>query len=92
MFFGATTVTSTRLPQMTPRASEVERRESQIQDPYPDRDLGPDVGFRPRGFEEQRPEIQRTKDRSYSAFLRSQARQTPPPPDAPVYPPALPAP
>lgn len=62
---------TTRVPELASRGSEYERRESQIQDPYPDEDLGPDVGFRPREFREQRSEVQRSKDRSYSSFLRS---------------------
>ena len=71
---------TTRLPRLTPRAAELERRESQIQDPYPDSDIGPDVDFRPRDFQQQRPETQRYKDRSYSAFVRTHTAQPTPAP------------
>lgn len=53
------------------RPAEVERREAQIQDPYPDSTFGPDTGFRPLGYTVQRAEPQRAKDRFYTAKLRS---------------------
>jgi len=84
---------TTRTPQVASRGSEYERRESQIQDPYPDRNLGPDPGFRPLGFQDQRSEVQLAKDRSYAGFIRTQAvRQPVPMPGAPVYPDSLTAP
>jgi hypothetical protein len=82
---------TTRVPELAPRGSEYERRESQIQDPYPDKELGPEVGFRPREFQQQRSEVQRSKDRSYSSFLRSRvgpAGSAAPP--AQFYPPTAP--
>ncbi|MBX3443074.1 MAG: hypothetical protein KF774_11770 [Planctomyces sp.] len=79
---------NTRLPTLASRGSEYERRESQIQDPYPDRDLGPDTGFRPREFNDQRNEVQRAKDRAYSAYIRSHTPSvTPSNPGLPTAPP-----
>jgi len=50
---------------------ETQRRAAQIQDPYPDRNTGPDMGFRPLGYQTQRSEPQETRDRYYSSFLKS---------------------
>lgn len=50
---------------------QVQRRAAQVQDPYPDASLGPNVGFRPLGFVQQRSESQQVKDRYYSGFLKS---------------------
>jgi hypothetical protein len=85
---------TTRVPQLASKGSEYERRESQIQDPYPDRNLGPDPGFRPLGFQDQRSEVQLAKDRSYAGFIRTQATVRPPvvQPGAPVYPNSVPGP
>ncbi|WP_417848312.1 hypothetical protein [Thalassoglobus sp.] len=63
---------NTRTPTVVHRPAEMERREAQIHDPYPDKVFGPDTGFRPLGFNEQRSEPQRAKDRFYTAMLRSQ--------------------
>jgi hypothetical protein len=67
---GCMNVSTTRLPFMASRGVEVERRANQIQDPFPDRDAGPEMGFRPLEYEEQRTEVQRSRDRSYAGFLR----------------------
>jgi len=50
---------------------ETQRRSAQVQDPYPDSSTGPEVGFRPLGFQEQRSEPQQVRDRYYSSFLKS---------------------
>lgn len=83
---------TTRVPQVASRGSEYERRESQIQDPYPDRNLGPDPGFRPLGFQDQRSEVQLAKDRAYAGFIRTQATVRPPAiqPGVPAYPNGVP--
>ncbi|MCA8997556.1 MAG: hypothetical protein KDA80_11225 [Planctomycetaceae bacterium] len=80
---------STRLPEVVGRPAEVERRASQIKDPYPDSRLGPEVGFRPLEFQEQRAEPVNAKDRYYSGFV-SRPRVSPTP--APAYPPGAMAP
>jgi hypothetical protein len=77
----------TRLPEVVPRNAEYERIESQIHDPYPDRDQGPDTGFRPREFAQQRSEPQRSRDRSYVAALRERLA---PEMASPAFPPAWP--
>jgi len=72
---------STRLPTCTTMNSEYQRREAQIQDPYPDSRMGPDTGFRPREFLNQRSNAQIAKDR-FGAALQKQRYGNPyaPPP------------
>lgn len=83
---GCMNVSTTRLPFLASRGVEVERRANQVQDPFPDKDAGPEMGFRPLEFEEQRTETQRARDRSYSGFLRGrQTSQAPPGQAAPVF-------
>ena len=83
---GCMNMSTTRLPFIASRGVEVERRRDQVQDPFPDADAGPNVGFRPLEFGEQRGEVQRSKDRSYSGFLRGQySAQVPPGQSAPVF-------
>lgn len=74
LIFGSGCVSpfNTKTPQVVHRPAEVERREAQVHDPYPDSTFGPDTGFRPLGFTEQRSEPQRAKDRFYTAMLRRQ--------------------
>ena len=67
---------NTRLPTCFTRPAEFERREAQVQDPYPDDRLGPDVGFRPLGYQEPRSEPQKVKDQAYVSFLRQQNQQS----------------
>ena len=71
---------NTRLPVCAGRSPEYERREAQIQDPYPDDRLGPSVGFRPLGYQSPRSEPQKAKDQSYVSFLRQRTQQTGVPP------------
>lgn len=65
---------NTRFPQVVHRPAEMERREAQVHDPYPDEQLGPETGFRPLGYVEQRSEPQRAKDKFFTAMLRTQNR------------------
>lgn len=74
---------NTRFPELAPRAPELERRESQIHDPYPDERIGPTVGFRPLNFQQQRSEPQNAKDRFYTSVLRSPNRPSPALPNRP---------
>jgi hypothetical protein len=91
---GCWNVSTTRLPFIPSRGVEVERRTSQVQDPFPDSDAGPSVGFRPREFDDQRTEVQRSRDRSYAGFLRSRSTTQVPPgvQAAPVFANAVPEP
>ena len=45
----------TRLPTFWTRPAEIERREYQYHDPFPDGQTGPSTGFRPTEYKEQRP-------------------------------------
>ncbi|MCA9076344.1 MAG: hypothetical protein KDA93_15050 [Planctomycetaceae bacterium] len=45
----------TRLPSFWTAPAEVERREYQYHDPFPDAQTGPSTGFRPTEFKDQRP-------------------------------------
>ncbi len=67
---GCANLSTTRLPFIPSRGVEVERRRDQVQDPFPDQEQGPYVGFRPLEFNQQRSEVQRSKDRSYAGMLR----------------------
>jgi hypothetical protein len=83
---GCMNMSATRLPWFASRGVEVERRRDQVQDPFPDADAGPQMGFRPREFTEQRTEVQRSKDRSYAGFLRNRyTSQVPPGQSAPAF-------
>lgn len=72
---------TTRYPTLTTMDAEYQRREAQIQDPYPDARMGPDTGFRPLGFEHQRSDAQIAKDR-FGAGVQKQRYGNPfaPPP------------
>jgi len=63
-------LSTTRLPFVPSRGVEVERRRDQVQDPFPDAQKGPYVGFRPLEYTDQRSEVQQARDRSYAGFLR----------------------
>jgi hypothetical protein len=77
---GCVNNSNTRTPTLAARGDAAyERREAQIQDPFPDRDMGPDTQTRPRDFAEQRPEVQRAKDRAYSATMRTRITPQPGP-------------
>jgi hypothetical protein len=90
---GCWNYSTTRLPFIASRGVEVERRRDQVQDPFPDADQGPYVGFRPLQFNRQRTEVQRARDRAYSGFMRGQYTAqvpVPPPGQAPVFVNAIP--
>lgn len=63
---------NTRLPDCAPRSTQYEQAQAKVQDPFPDSDLGPEVGFRPLDFRDQRSEQLRAKERASAAFLRQQ--------------------
>lgn len=63
---------NTRMPDLAPRSTQYEQSQAKIQDPFPDADSGPDVGFRPLDFRQQRSEPLRTKERANAAILRQQ--------------------
>jgi hypothetical protein len=69
---GCVTPHTIHYPSLSFMPSEYERRESQIHDPYPDADFGPDTGNRPIGFR-QRPEVLRAQDKHFAAMRRLQS-------------------
>lgn len=63
---------STQLPEVLPRSTQYEQAQARIQDPFPDAESGPDVGFRPLDFRQQRSEQTLSKERANAALLRQQ--------------------
>lgn len=51
-----------RLPQLQPRALDVEERASEFHDPFPDASSGPDISGRPRGYDIPRTAPRRAAD------------------------------
>ncbi len=79
---GCITSWNTRFPQWNYASAAQQRREAELQDPFPDESAGPDTGFRPREFTPRAEPIV-AKDRAYAAF---QKQQFGPPPGAPTGP------
>lgn len=71
-FGGCVNPFSTRLPEVMPRSTQYEQAQAKIQDPFPDADTGPDIGFRPLDFRQQRSEQTISKERANAAFMRQQ--------------------
>lgn len=63
---------NTRMPELAPRSTQYEQSQAKIQDPFPDAETGPDIGFRPLDFQQQRSEQQLAKERANAAFLQQQ--------------------
>jgi hypothetical protein len=63
---------NTRMPEVAPRSTQYEQSQAKVQDPFPDADIGPDVGFRPLDYRQQRSEPLRSKERVNAAILRQQ--------------------
>jgi hypothetical protein len=63
---------NTRLPEVAPRSTQYEQAQARIQDPFPDAETGPDIGFRPLDFQQQRSEQMLSKEKASAAFLRQQ--------------------
>jgi hypothetical protein len=74
------------MPTVWWRPAEMERREAQIHDPFPDAKFGPDLEFRPLQYRHQRSEPQRAKDRFYASMLRLQHHPAPPAGPVPGFP------
>jgi hypothetical protein len=74
---GCLTPYNTRLPEVLPRSLEYERRESEVQDPFPDAALGPETEARPPEYGQQRSESRRARDRSAATWMRQQYGQPP---------------
>ncbi|WP_437187128.1 hypothetical protein SH668x_000510 [Planctomicrobium sp. SH668] len=75
---GCLNPSTTRFPHLfSAEDPELQRREAQVQDPYPDASLGPSVGFRPQSFLQQRSEPQQVKDRFYNGTIRNQMSPVP---------------
>jgi hypothetical protein len=91
---GCMTPWNTRFPDLIPRSTQYEQAQAEVQDPYPDADIGPETGFRPLGYTEQRSEQVIAKDRAGAAFLRQQYGQPgggiAPGPNGSLYPDAVP--
>ena len=81
---GCVTPMNTRFPELFNRGGEYERREAQIQDPYPDSQLAPDTGSRPRGYAEQRSEARSIREKNASVFLRGRSPQLQNPLNSPL--------
>lgn len=63
---------STRFPELAPRSTQYEQAQAKIQDPFPDAETGPDIGFRPLDYRLQRSEQMLSKEKANAAFLRQQ--------------------
>ena len=83
MSSGCLTPWNTRFPTLLPGSLEYERRESEVQDPFPDSNLGPGTSMRPPSFNQQRSDVTRARERGAAAALRQQfgAPGTPRPPE-----------
>jgi hypothetical protein len=87
---GCLTPWNTRFPRLLPTMPQYERRQAEVQDPYPDKSLGPDTGFRPLEFDQQRSEERQAKDKHQATILRQQYGQPPTgASSAPFYPEAV---
>jgi hypothetical protein len=83
---------NTRLPRLHTESAEVQRRESLLQDPFPDDTLGPPTDFRPPGYETPRADPLRARQRYRATILRQQYGPPPGPQTGPgaQYPRAVP--
>jgi len=71
-FGGCVNPFNTRLPDLAPRSTQYEQSQAKVQDPFPDAQTGPDIGFRPLDYQQQRSEELQAKERANAAFLRQQ--------------------
>lgn len=72
-----------RMPSIFNSPPAVERLEQQYHDPYPDSQLGPSTGSRPRQYNEQRPLPVRVREKSDSSRVRGSGGMFVPPPVSP---------
>lgn len=88
---GCITPWNTRLPRFHSESAQLQRRESQLQDPFPNDLAGPEVGFRPLGFQVPRTEALQTRQHFRSTILKQQIGPPPGPQTgpAPSYPQAV---
>jgi hypothetical protein len=77
---------SLRLPTVWNDPPEVERREYQYHDPFPDSQTGPSVGFRPLSFDEQRPLPVRIREKYDVSLARQLSGVAVPSPGVPFVP------
>lgn len=82
----------TRMPTFRTQSPESERRESEYHDPFPDSQIGPETGFRPEDYHQQRPLPVRTRQRFDVSRFRQQLMTPPPvsPPPGSEYPQVVP--
>ncbi|WP_437204431.1 hypothetical protein [Planctomicrobium sp. SH664] len=74
---GCINSTNTIMPRLGCQPAEYQRRQAQAFDPFPDTKMGPDVGFRPLEFQQQRPEPILAKDNFAIGSLSSRMRLVP---------------
>lgn len=74
---GCITPWNTRLPTVEPAPTTSEKFSFQRHDPFGDRDLGPEMWVRPRGYEAPRPEARRAAE--LKIFRGYNAPANPPP-------------
>jgi len=72
-----------RLPSFWTRPADVERREYQYHDPFPDGQTGPSTGFRPTNYDEQRPIPVRIREKYDGSRVRPKSGLGVPPPVGP---------
>ncbi len=73
-----------RLPSFWTRPADVERREYQYHDPFPDGQTGPSTGFRPTNYNEQRPMPVRIREKYDGSRVRPPLGPGVPPPVGPA--------
>lgn len=66
---------NTRFPTLFNYGPEYERDQAAVQDPYPDSIAGPEAGFRPNEFVQERPEPSRARDRWMATRMRQEYQQ-----------------
>ena len=84
---------NTRLPSLHNESTAAQRRDAIHDDPFPDDSIGPEMGFRPPGYETTRSDPLRTKNDYISTMIKLQKRPQPEPVFGPgaQYPGAVPA-
>ena len=68
---------NTRLPGPHFESADMQRRQATHQDPFPDDTIGPEMGFRPPGYEAPRTDPLRTKNHYWSTILKQQSGPAP---------------
>ena len=62
---------NTRFPELSPHSTQYDRNQAKVQDPFPDKNIGPDdPGLRPPDYQQQRAVPLRTRERADAAIMR----------------------